>query len=290
MMRRGETGEHVRRFQEALLRLGYPLPRWGADGQLGTETLAALNMFLRDHWNGSAAGYNDHDDLVSDEELRLVEQVRQAKAKIDGWPAIEPIDFHDRRSSASQKHVYGLRRWVDVTGICLHQTACVLGERPARWDSVGCHVGVTRGGQVMWLHDFTKRVVHGNAWNTRTVGIELDGLYAGVEGRPDTVWDDPSTQVRETGMAPTEALIDSAKAVVRWVCETVAAHGGKVINLVAHRQSSRSRRNDPGSALWQSVALPLMDELGLNDGGPRYAVGGYPIPEDWDSTRTGIKY
>ncbi len=207
----------------------------------------------------------------------------------------DPVDFR----SESVKLLYGrggvlasfeTRPWDKVTGITLHQTACVLGERPQRWANVGAHVGITRGGQRLWLHDFDVQVVHGNLWNEQCVGIEMDGLYAGVEGDASTVWDDPSTKQREVGMTPTPELIACALDTVRWICRRVAEHGGHVRALVAHRQSSRSRRNDPGSALWQAVALPLHAELGLSDGGVGFTLGGYAIPEAWDPRCVGIKY
>jgi hypothetical protein len=78
---------------------------------------------------------------------------------------------------------------------------------------------------------------------------------------------------------------------VRWICGEVVRHGGRIEQLLAHRQASSERQSDPGSALWQQVALPLHAELGLNDGGSGYAVGnGYPIPQTWDRSRVGVKY
>lgn len=44
---RGDKGEHVTRAQESLMRAGYSLPRWGADGQFGRETAAALAAFQK---------------------------------------------------------------------------------------------------------------------------------------------------------------------------------------------------------------------------------------------------
>jgi antitoxin (DNA-binding transcriptional repressor) of toxin-antitoxin stability system len=182
--------------------------------------------------------------------------------------------FHDLRKSASLTHVFGRREWSDVRGITIHQTACVI--------------GVTRGGQIMWLHSFDKLVVHGNGFNTQCIGVELDGLYEGVAGDPSTLWDDPSTPHREQGQTPTPELIEAARAAVRWAVAVVAANGGTVSKLVAHRQSSANRRNDPGSALWQAVALPMMEELGLSDGGPGFRIGGgREIPREWDPSRTG---
>jgi len=204
--------------------------------------------------------------------------------------------FHDRRSTAAQGHGEGGkwkvrgRAWKDVRGVCLHQTACVLGERPERWDSVGAHIGITRAGQVIWLHDFNRVVMHGNGWNAQTVGIEIDGLYAGVEGDDSTVWNDPSTAVREHGMKLTPEAAQAARDVIRWICSETRKFGGEIKVLVAHRQSSKDRRNDPGSAIWGEVALPMHAELGLGDGGAGFEIGGYPIPLEWDPSRAGTRY
>lgn len=202
-----------------------------------------------------------------------------------------PAQLVDRRKDASQEKDFGRRPWSKVTGICLHQTACVLGERPARWDAVGCHVGITRSGQVIWLHDFNRKVIHGHGWNNQTVGFEIDGLYAGVDGDPQTVWDDPSTGRRETGLAVTSEAMEAARQAIRWVVAEVQRRGGEVKALVAHRQSTDDRRNDPGSAIWQAVALPMQVELGLSDGGQGFAIGkGRPIPEEWNPAYKGTRY
>lgn len=207
------------------------------------------------------------------------------------------IAFYDRRSTAAQSHGGGQwpvtdRPITNVTGICLHQTACNLGERVERYDTVGAHLAVTRAGKVIWLHDWDRRVCHGNGWNNGTVGIEIDGLYAGVEGDPSTVWDDPSTPTREQGMVLTAETINAVKAAIRWIKADVERASGKVVNaLVAHRQSSASRRNDPGSAIWKQIALPLHAELHMSDGGIGFKLDdGYPIPEAWDPRCTGQRY
>ena len=196
----------------------------------------------------------------------------------------------DRRKSASPKHVYGKRAWSKVTGICLHQTACVLGENPPRWDGIGCHVGVTRSGKVIWLHDFDKLVVHGNRWNAQTVGIEIDGMYEGVQGNPKTFWrpkDRPDLQPQR----PTAVQLRAVRDLIRFIKAQVEENGGEVNALVAHRQASENRRNDPGSEIWKEVALPMSEELDLSDGGPGFKLSsGYPIPVEWDPSRKGYKY
>lgn len=203
----------------------------------------------------------------------------------------------DRRGTAAQAHgpkgawKVGRRSWAKTTGICLHQTACVLGERPARWDTVGCHVGITRNGKIIWLHDFDRVVAHGNGWNAQTVGIEIDGLFAGVEGNASTVWNDPDTATQEVAMQLTAEQVIAARDAIRWIHHEVAKNGGKLTALVAHRQSSKSRRNDPGSEVWEQIALPMQNELGLSDGGAGFKIDdGRPIPEAWNPKYKRVLY
>lgn len=281
MMRKGDKGVEVKLFQWDLTKLGYPLPRWGADGILGSETLAALALFQRDH---KGAAVDDRADVVSDNELAAV---RALAAAVEPLP---PANYYDSRRLSSRVHVYGKRSWKDITGVCLHQTACNLGEGVRRWDTVGAHGGVTRGGKIIQLHEFTDLVVHGNGWNTRCVGIEMDGHYEGIEGNIRTFWRDPETP-NAVPQTPTDELVASAKDFVRWICAIVKHHGGEVKYLVAHRQASKDRQNDPGSGLWQRVAIPLLTELKLSDGGLGFKIGtGYAIPEVWDSTKSGVAY
>lgn len=196
----------------------------------------------------------------------------------------------DLRASSNKAKEVRLRPWKQVTGIVLHQTAACLGERPGRWANVGAHVGVTRRGQVIWLHDFDRLVWHGNGLNLSTVGIECDGTYEGVQGDPKTFWrpaDDPNRQPQQ----PTPELVEAARAAVKLVVEQVLLQGGRVRFLYAHRQSSGTRQSDPGSALWQQVAMPCHLAYGLSDGGPGFKVGtGRPIPEAWDPSRAGVRY
>lgn len=48
-LRKGAKGERVRELQEKLLALGYQLPRYGADGDYGAETIKAVKEFQKDH-------------------------------------------------------------------------------------------------------------------------------------------------------------------------------------------------------------------------------------------------
>ena len=48
-IRKGDKGPEVKELQEKLLRLGYALPRYGADGDFGKETESAVKAFQTDN-------------------------------------------------------------------------------------------------------------------------------------------------------------------------------------------------------------------------------------------------
>lgn len=285
-MRRGDKGPAVSGLQRSLIDLGYPLPRFGVDGELGSETLRALSVFLRDHADVVDEDLNE----VSDHELELV---RNAAAPI---PLPVPSGrFFDLRDQSSRRWDEGPRSWSSVRGIGLHQTACNLGESPERMLGIGAHIVIShRLARVFLLHDFDRRVVHGNGLNTQCIGIECDGLYHGVEGRPSTLWDDKSTAAVESATPWSDLQADTCRRVIRWCSQRVAARGGKLHAILPHRVAHANRQNDPGERWWKEVGIPMRDELGLTDGGPGFKLedgrGGRAIPEEWDPSRTGIRY
>lgn len=278
-LRKGDRGQRVIALQHALIHLGESLPRFGADGSLGGETLDALASFL------NKRGRTDDDPSeITDEELLFVmtQDDMLHRARI---PRLEKLV--DRRASAGRSKDMGARPWSEVRGWCLHQTACWLSasSQTDRCDDIGAHWVVYPDGTKFLLHDATRKIVHGNGFNNQTIGIEIDGLFAGVEGRRDTVWDNPETRRVEQAGSVTPAQVLAVMDIVRHDHALITAHGGRATAMVAHRQSSKSRRNDPGSKVWKEIALPLMAELGLSDGGQGFEIGGYPIPREWDDNR-----
>jgi hypothetical protein len=184
-----------------------------------------------------------------------------------------------------------------VTGICLHQTACDMGLNPERYDTISVHYVVLRNGRATWHADHDRILYGGNGWNQRCIQIEVNGLYAGLEDDPETAvdeslkttWDDPTTKIREQPQQVTPEAMATLRMLVRYIKLKTPT----ITKLVAHRQSSGSRRNDPGERIWRE-AVALHGELGLDDGGIGYAIpdgaGGKPIPEQWDARSKGIRY
>jgi hypothetical protein len=250
-MQRGDRGPHVTALQRELAALGYPVGL--ADGICGPRTLAACEAHQRAKQAGIVVLLGAHEGI----------------------------------------HREGPRPWANVTGITIHQTAATLGENPARWvkwpikgpngaiehSCLRAHVGVTRGGQVLLCNPLDQLVWHGNRLSLTDIGIELDGTYEGVEGERSTWWQAPG---HKSPQVPTPALLEAARRAIRWACAEVAANGGKIRFLHAHRQASKDRRSDPGSRIWAEVALALEAE-GLLSTRPGYVVGtGRAIPKEWD--------
>ncbi len=48
ILKRGMVGEDVKKLQEHLMKLGYELPKYGADGEYGSETVKAVKAFQAD--------------------------------------------------------------------------------------------------------------------------------------------------------------------------------------------------------------------------------------------------
>lgn len=48
-LKKGSQDPYVLTAQQELLALGYRLPRFGADGELGDETISAYGEFLASH-------------------------------------------------------------------------------------------------------------------------------------------------------------------------------------------------------------------------------------------------
>lgn len=188
-----------------------------------------------------------------------------------------------------------IRDPADVTTVVLHQTAVPFGVAPyqikaaggdpalalaRRGLNVACHAIAFRAGFYACVAPLRWYVQHGNKYNARSLGLEVDGRYAGIEGDPRTVWGGEPTEL-------TTATIDAARCALRWLVETGRAEGMPITQIRAHRQSSATRRSDPGQALWMHVALWGRDELGLETACAEVLGDGRPVPVAWDPDGVG---
>jgi N-acetyl-anhydromuramyl-L-alanine amidase AmpD len=274
-MKHGDTGPEVKRLQEKLIALGYPLPRWGADGSFGDETLRAFIDCIVDlgcalHGDGDFEGEVAHgwvDDVLA--------------IPLPGLPSFvtDVTDLHPIRNAYKTP-----RKLSDITAIVLHQTACHLGTRVKRWHTLPAHIGIPRDGRVILVNKFSTVCWHANWFNRFSVGIEIDGNFRGVEDRPETLWKPGGRRSKLTVYQ-----VAAAQQTIKWICDEVKAHGGKVTTILAHRQTSKNRRADPGQDIWGRIGIWARGVCDLKND-PSYTKGsGLPIPKEWDE-RSDAEY
>lgn len=158
------------------------------------------------------------------------------------------------------------------TGVTIHQTDCYFGAkddaaRHRRALGVHAHWTCFRDGVAVLAYPLDWHVYHGHGFNSSDVGIEIEGRYRGADG---AIFEPPAGF--DVGK-----VIQAAREAVQ---ATVQRH--PTVRLVhAHRQSSRSRANDPGRLLWHEVGLWAVRELGLVAEPDRALGDGQPLPGDW---------
>ena len=273
-LHRGDRGQSVKDIQNVILSIdANALPRFGADGDLGTETLSAAADILEDF--GYAHEDDDKDEL-SDAELDKLRFVAGIKKN----PNPKSANWIDARGLANATKRKKRRSWGEIDSIVIHQTDCVLGSKPQRWSSVPIHFGVTRAGEIIQLHDLEWLLYHAHSLNGSSIGIEIDGQFPGVEGDLKTF--NTYGVASRKPLQMTEPQITAVKALLGWIVAELARHGGKIKNCWAHRQGTNTRRGDPGSRTYKEIVLWAEKSLGLNIDFNFVKGKGQPIPTEWN--------
>lgn len=174
-----------------------------------------------------------------------------------------------------------------VDSIVVHQTACEFGPRrsdlrkhgnrqaaiAARSLGIACHATSFDGFYAL-PNPLTWYVNQANRLNRRSLGLEIEGLYPGIEG--GRVW---STR-RPTLL--TKGRIDAARMALEHLVDEGRSAGMPITHVFAHRQSSMTRRGDPGEEIWREVVLDFaVADLGLTVIN-NLRDGGRAIPWQWD--------
>jgi len=284
-LRKGSRGAAVTEVQRALVRLGHELPKFGVDGDLGHETLAALRDFAAAHgWGEDHLPGEDEpvDPALIEELLALAEKRPTPK------PGRQGIAFVDATGDHPNRHAKGVRAWSAITGVTLHQTGIHMQNTAKRFHRLRAHFGIIDPGGVgtiVQVYPLTTVLWHANGLNPDTAGIEINGLFEGVEGRGL-----PRYQRHLQLCHPSAAQIETARRCIEWIQGEVERHGGALRHVYAHRQASSTRRADPGSRVWQDVALWAEENLGLATRPAETRGKGQPIPEAWDPRQKGVEY
>lgn len=284
-LRKGAAGPRVVALQKALQRAGFALPRFDADGDLGFETLDAVEAFADDDTVDNTPG----DTVPLELEARILAAPAAVTANATGGRLVKLAPgFVDARRYYTGKSYPTRNPWANIDTICLHQMAVDGGSGWERWRKLAIHVVVPREGVSALTNSPDRRVPHGHGWNSRSVGFEFEGHFAGVVGKPSTHWTPkgaPPSRLIPQDL--TETQVAGALSAIAWCVEEVARNGGQIKFVGAHRQSYGRKTSDPGQLIWQRIALPAMREHGLATaptlGHPKFP--GRPIPREWDSTQ-----
>jgi hypothetical protein len=195
-------------------------------------------------------------------------------------PVVAPVQLLDRRqfavlSDKAAPHT-STRSADKVYAVVLHQMGFSRGDDPSRYDKVTAHYKILPDGTVVFSHDWTTRLPHGNGFNSGSIGVEFAGNLPSRPGSTDPAHFYKPEKFGQDQLTPQQ--IASGRSLLT----TLSRQG--ITHVLAHRQSSGSRGNDPGPDVWTNVGQWAVRQLGLKDGGPGYAIGsGRPIPDDWRS-------
>ncbi len=198
-------------------------------------------------------------------------------------------EFVDIRGTHPPPRNYSRKRgWSEIDSVLLHQTSCKMPVNPRNWKRLNAHIGVSQEGKIIWVNDSTDFIWHANRLSRRSIGIEIEGNFEGVKGKPKTLWKGggPACHLNLPMHLALNELFEILKG-------EFVKNNREWKYLFCHRQSSNMRRGDPGSEIYQAVALPWMKKLGKTemDKGPGFSIGkGAPIPKEWNPEYTENKY
>ncbi len=196
-------------------------------------------------------------------------------------PAVAPVSILDRRqfatlSEAAAPHT-STRSADKVYAVVLHQMGFSRGSDASRYDKVTAHYKILPDGTIVFSHDWTTRLPHANKFNAGSIGVEFAGNLPSRPGSTETRHFYKPEKFGQDQLTPQQ--IAAGRSLL-----TMLSREG-ITHVLAHRQSSGSRGNDPGPDIWVNVGQWAVRQLGLKDGGPGYAIdSGRAIPDRW---RTG---
>jgi hypothetical protein len=170
-----------------------------------------------------------------------------------------------RKGSRDPKTVYAL---------VLHQMACCFKPKNplSRFLSLKAHFAILADGRILQLHPISALIWASNGFNRRSVAVEFAGNFPNTADK----WWKGDTYGRNR---LTQAQVDAGRYLVRYLMRTMG-----LTHVLAHRQSSGTRENDPGPDIWYHVGQWAVGKLGLKDGGSGFKIGsGNPIPDAWRS-------
>jgi peptidoglycan hydrolase-like protein with peptidoglycan-binding domain len=199
--------------------------------------------------------------------------IEAAKTKIEDWTkkAVNNKPRHILNSYRDPRKVYAFvlhqmafKRWNSKTKAY---------SNPESYLATGAHFCIMFDGRIVQLHPCSRMIWHGNCVSPGSVAVEFEGNFPNIKGG---WWTDKKSKVHNKDK-PTQAQFESGRFLTSYL-KTVLG----TTHILAHRQSSDSRENDPGPDIWYHVGQWAIGKLALTDGGPSFKCGtGKPILPEW---------
>lgn len=186
----------------------------------------------------------------------------------------------DLTAKANKSRRLKIRPPEKVWALVLHQMACCFTVKDplTRFLNMAPHFAILPDGRILQLHPLQALTGASNGFNPGSVAVEFAGNFPNTKGK---WWLDKDLRTEAQRKANqnqvTPQQIESGRYLVQYLKRTMGLR-----MILAHRQSSGTRENDPGPDIWYNVGQWAIDNLGLSDGGPGFKVGtGNPLPDLW---------
>ncbi len=193
-----------------------------------------------------------------------------AKNKVEDWTTKAVIEkseitnnFRDpRKLWAFVLHHMAFKRRSRITGQF---------SDPNSYLRTGAHFCILFDGRIIQLHPFSRFIWHAQCLSPRSVSVEFEGNFPDIKNK---WWIGKDSTGKDH---PTQAQFISGRFLACYL---------KIIlnttHILAHRQSSKDRLNDPGPDIWFNVGQWAINNLSLTDGGSDFYCGdGNPILPQW---------
>ena len=207
--------------------------------------------------------------------------LRQAAGAVGPMARAGEARIVDLTAQADKTLRRGTRDPKQVHAIVLHQMACCFRPKQPekRFLSLNAHFAILADGRILQLHPVSALLWASNGFNARSVAVEFAGNFPNTAGK----WWQGEKFGRDR---VTPAQIEAGRALLRHLQRT-----NGLTHVLAHRQSSNTRDNDPGPDIWRHVGQWGIENLKLKDGGPGFKIGsGSAIPQAWrDGGRPGAQ-
>jgi hypothetical protein len=240
-------------------------------GIAGPDTADALKRACAG--DGAQSATESESEGLGDLFARATKRVGGAVGRIadvlGGASGSRIIDLTSQSDKSVRKGTRDLKK---VYALVLHQMACCFRPKDPmkRYLGIGSHFAILADGRILQLHPVSALVWASNGFNRCSVAVEFAGNFPNTRG---TWWEGQKFGRNQ----PTNAQLEAGRYLIRYLMRTMG-----LTHVLAHRQSSGTRENDPGPEVWYHVGQWAVDNLELKDGGPGFKIGtGNPIPNEW---------